>query len=87
MVRQRVNGNSLPTQNTSSGLGKMLIAVKEVTVKRGKKRTVLKAGSDPWLISTWPGGEAPRSDLIQGCVNEDAIRYYKHLVAMPWIKR
>ena len=48
---------------------------------------VLKAGSDPWLISIWPGGEAPRSDLIQGCVNEDAIRYYKHLVAMPWIKR
>ena len=91
MVRQRVNGNSLPTQNTSSGLGKMLIAVKEVTVKRKKKkkkkRMVLKAGSDPWLISIWPGGEAPRSDLIQGCVNEDAIRYYKHLVAMPWIKR
>ena len=38
MVKQGVNGNSLPTQNTSSGLGKMLIALKDVTVKRKKKK-------------------------------------------------
>ena len=47
MVRQRVNGNSLPTQNTSSGLGKMLIAVKEVTVKRRKKKK--KDGFEGWI--------------------------------------
>jgi len=46
MVRQRVNGNSLPTQNTSSGLGKMLIAVKEVTVKRGEKK---EDGFEGWI--------------------------------------
>lgn len=64
-VKYRVNGDSLPTYYTSSGWGEMHLSQmqkeqKEMTVKR-EKRTSLKAGSDPWLNSIWPVGQAPRS--------------------------
>ena len=67
-VKWGVNGNSLPTQNTSSGLGEMHWSQmqkehKEMTVRR-EKRTSLWAASDPWLNSIWPVGQAPRSNEL-----------------------
>lgn len=70
-VKWRANGNALPTQNTSSGLGKMHLPHirkdhKEMTVKK-EKRTSVKAASDLWLNSIWLVGQASRSDLSWGC--------------------